>query len=59
VPGTIGGRTVDNLKVPQGATCTLNGTYVKGTIKVERAPPSEPIAFASSATCRARARGTW
>jgi hypothetical protein len=37
VPGTNGGRTVDNLRVPQGATCTLNGTYVKGTIKVERA----------------------
>lgn len=35
--GTIGGRTVDNLRVPQGATCTLNGTFVKGTIKVERA----------------------
>src|SRR5919106_4692690 len=35
--GSIGGRTVDNLKVPQGATCTLNGTFVKGTIKVERA----------------------
>jgi cytoskeletal protein CcmA (bactofilin family) len=35
--GTIGARTVDNLRVPQGATCTLNGTYVKGTIKVQRA----------------------
>ena len=34
--GTIGGATVDNLRVPQGATCTLNGTYVKGTVKVER-----------------------
>ncbi len=32
--GTIGARTVDNLRVPAGATCTLNGTYVKGTIKV-------------------------
>jgi hypothetical protein len=28
---------VDNLKVPQGATCTLNRTFVKGTIKIERA----------------------
>lgn len=33
--GTIGAATVDNLKVPQGASCTLNGTKVKGTIKVE------------------------
>jgi len=35
--GSIGARTVDNLRVPQGATCTLNGTYVKGTVKVQRA----------------------
>ena len=34
--GTIGSRTVDNLRVPQGATCTLNGTLVEGTVKVER-----------------------
>jgi len=34
--GTIGATTLDNVRVPQGATCTLNGTYVKGTIKVER-----------------------
>lgn len=34
--GTIGAVTVDNLRVPQGATCELNGTYVKGTVKVER-----------------------
>lgn len=33
--GTIGARTVDNVRVPQGATCTLNGTTVEGTIKVE------------------------
>jgi hypothetical protein len=33
--GTIGGGTVDNLRVPDGATCELNGTSVKGTIKVE------------------------
>ena len=34
--GTIGATTVDNLKVPQGASCTLNGTRVEGTVKVER-----------------------
>jgi len=34
--GTIGAVTVDNLRVPQGATCTLAGTFVKGTVKVER-----------------------
>lgn len=33
--GTIGAKTVDNLKVPQGASCTLNATKVKGTIEVE------------------------
>lgn len=33
--GTLGPVTVDNLRVPQGRTCTLSGTYVKGTIKVE------------------------
>jgi hypothetical protein len=34
--GTIGATTLDNVRVPQGASCTLNGTYVKGTVKVER-----------------------
>jgi len=34
--GALGAVTVDNLRVPEGATCTLSGTYVKGTIKVER-----------------------
>ena len=34
--GRIGARTVDNLRVPSGATCTLEGTTVKGTAKVER-----------------------
>jgi hypothetical protein len=34
--GNLNGVTVDNLKVPTGATCTLNGTKVKGTIKVGR-----------------------
>ena len=33
--GTIGAVTVDNLRVPSGATCTLNGTKVEGTIQVE------------------------
>lgn len=33
--GTIGATTVDNVRVPDGATCTLRGTYVKGTVKVE------------------------
>lgn len=35
--GTIGAATVDNLLVPQNARCVLNGTRVKGTIKVARA----------------------
>jgi hypothetical protein len=34
--GTIGSTTVDNLRVPQGSSCTLNGTRVEGTVKVER-----------------------
>jgi hypothetical protein len=34
--GTIGATTVDDLRVPQGASCTLNGTRVEGTVKVER-----------------------
>ena len=34
--GPIGARTVDNLKVPAGATCRLNGTTVKGSINVNR-----------------------
>ena len=34
--GRIGARTVDNLRVPPGATCTLEGTTVKGTAKIER-----------------------
>lgn len=33
--GTIGARTLDNVRVPQNASCTLNGTLVKGTVKVE------------------------
>jgi hypothetical protein len=34
--GTIGARTLDNVRVPPGATCELNRTVVQGTIKVER-----------------------
>lgn len=34
--GSIGAKTVDNLKVPSGATCILDGTTVKGTIYVKR-----------------------
>ena len=34
--GSIGAVTVDNLRVPQGASCTLNGTRVEGTVKVGR-----------------------
>jgi hypothetical protein len=33
--GTLGAVTVDNLLVPPNATCTLYGTRVKGTVKVE------------------------
>ena len=34
--GSLGAITVDNLRVPEGATCTLNGTSIKGTLKVEK-----------------------
>jgi hypothetical protein len=33
--GSLGAITVDNLRVPPYATCTLTRTRVKGTIKVE------------------------
>jgi len=33
--GTIGATTVDNVRVPDYASCVLLGTRVKGTIKVE------------------------
>lgn len=32
--GTIGPKTLDNVKVPSGATCKLNGTTVKGNVNV-------------------------
>ena len=41
--GSIGAETVDDLRVPQGATCELNGTRIEGNAKVE-----------ASATLRAR-----
>jgi hypothetical protein len=31
----VGAVTLDNVLVPDGATCTLHGTYVEGTIYVE------------------------
>ena len=34
--GSMGSRTVDNLKVPAGARCVLEGTTVQGTITVGR-----------------------
>lgn len=33
--GALGATTVDDLRVPQGVKCTLNGTRVKGTITVQ------------------------
>lgn len=41
--GTIRARTVDNVKVPQGATCTLKGTKIKGTIKINARARLEAI----------------
>ena len=34
--GEIGARTLDNVRVPTGATCRLTRTTVKGTITVQR-----------------------
>ena len=34
--GTVGARTLDNVRVPEGATCALDGTRVEGTITVQR-----------------------
>jgi hypothetical protein len=34
--GSIGARTLDNVRVPTGATCRLTRTYVKGTVTVQR-----------------------
>ena len=32
--GSLGAITVDDLRVPKGATRTLNGTRMKGTVEV-------------------------
>jgi hypothetical protein len=34
--GSLGAITVDNLRVPQGATCRLHGTRIQGTLQVQR-----------------------
>jgi hypothetical protein len=34
--GALGAISVDNLRVPQGASCALTGTRIQGTVKVER-----------------------
>lgn len=34
--GAMGAATVVDLLVPQGATCTLKGTRVQGSVRVER-----------------------
>jgi hypothetical protein len=41
--GTIGSKTLDNVKVPDGETCTLRGTKVKGTIKINNGARLEAI----------------
>lgn len=33
--GKVGAKTLDNVRVPPNATCTLDKTRVKGTLKVE------------------------
>ena len=33
--GSVGARTLDNVRVPQDATCVLEGTRVEGTITVQ------------------------
>ena len=38
--GSLGAITVDNLVVPEDATCDLEGTIVQGTVFVESAPGS-------------------
>jgi hypothetical protein len=41
--GTIGAKTLDNVKVPQDESCTLKGTKVKGTIKVNSGARLEAV----------------
>lgn len=33
--GALGAITVDNLRVPDHGTCSLDGTHVKGNVKIE------------------------
>ena len=40
---TIGTTTVDNLRVSQAASCTLNDTRVQGTVKVENTAPGSSL----------------
>lgn len=41
--GTIGAKPLDNVKVPKGESCTLKGTKVKGTIKINSGARLEAI----------------
>jgi hypothetical protein len=41
--GTIRSKTLDNVKVPKGKSCTLKGTKVKGTVKVKGGARLEAI----------------
>src|SRR5680860_1226633 len=41
--GTIRSKTLDNVKVPSGASCKLKAVKVKGTIKVGRNARLEAI----------------
>lgn len=52
--GKLGAITVDDLRVPDGATCTLDGTPVKARSRSRRARRSSRAASASSATSRPR-----
>lgn len=55
--GAIGRVTVDNLRVPDRATCKLTGTYVKGTIKVESGATLDARACVWSAMSKPRTTG--
>jgi hypothetical protein len=53
VTGTRGAITIDDtIEIPAGATATLNGTIVKGDVKVYRTRASPPMAPASRAMSR-------
>ena len=55
--GTIGSATVDNLRVPQGETCTLNGTMMEGTVNVESDAVLKAYGIRVIGTSRPRAHG--